>query len=231
MSLTATLDPVSAPAPDAPAARTTGLLYLGLGLTGMLGFLVVRPRLFTPDDPAAPAANLLAHESWALAGVALELGIVLTQALAALWFFKLFRPVDSFAAGAIAVFGTVNAVAVLGSAACLATALDVARDLGAADVQLLYLLSENLWAAGSLFFGLWLVPMGVAVPRSGWAPRSLGVLLVAGGVLYVLSAFVAAALPTASGAVATALAVPATVGEFWMIGWLLVRGLRRGPVA
>lgn len=232
MSLIATFDPVAAPSLDAPAARTTGLLYLGVGVTGMLGFLVVRPRLFASGDAASTTANLLAHESLALVGIALELGIVLTQALAALWFFKLFRPVDSFAAGAIAVFGTVNAVAVLGSAACLATALDVARNgLGVADVQLMYVLSEKLWAAGSLFFGLWLLPMGVAVLRSGWAPRALGILLVAGGAAYVVSAFVATALPTVSDALATALAMPATVAEFWMIGWLLVRGLRRGPGA
>ncbi len=31
-------------------ARVTGLWYLGLGLTGMLGFLVVRGRLHDPDD-------------------------------------------------------------------------------------------------------------------------------------------------------------------------------------
>ena len=228
MSLTAALEPVTTPSLDASAARTTGLLYLGLGLTGLLGFLVIRPRLFSADDPASTTTNLLEHESLALAGIALELGIVLTQALAALWFFKLFRPVGSFAAGAIAMFGTVNAVAVLGSAACLATALEVAgAPSGAADSQLMYLMSENLWTAGSLFFGLWLIPMGVAVLRSGWAPRALGMLLVVGGVAYVLSAFVAAALPMASDAVAAALTVPATAGEFWMIGWLLMRGLRR----
>ena len=58
----------------------------------------------------------------------LQLGIVLTQALAAVWFYRLFRSVDTFAAGLIAVFGMVNAAAILGSAAVLATALDVAHD-------------------------------------------------------------------------------------------------------
>ena len=61
-------------------------------------------------------------------GIVLELGIVLTQALAAVWFYRLFRRVDPFAAGLIAVFGVANAVMILGSAALLATALDVADD-------------------------------------------------------------------------------------------------------
>ena len=51
-------------------------------------------------------------------------------------------------------------------------------------------------------------------------------MLVGGGVGYVVSAFVSALAPGA-GAVSSALTVPASVGEFWMIGYLLVRGVRR----
>jgi hypothetical protein len=95
------------PAAIAPArslvrtARATGLFYLGLAITGMLGFLIIRPALFVPDDPAATLARLVEREWMARAGIALEMGIAITQALAALWFFRLFRAVDDFAAGAI----------------------------------------------------------------------------------------------------------------------------------
>ena len=87
-------------------------------------------------------------------GIVLELGIVLTQALAAVWFYRLFRSVDTFAAGLIAVFGMVNAVAILGSAALLATALDVSDDKslavsgGAAATVQLYVISGHLWGVG-----------------------------------------------------------------------------------
>src|SRR5205823_9757745 len=129
-------------------ARTTGLLYLGLAITGVLGFVLIRPRLFHPDDPAATLADLVQHESLARAGVAVELLIVLTQALAAAWFYRLFRTTHPFAARGIAAFGLVNAVAILVSAALLATAIQVAvhpfGDPAASD-QLLYLVSGNLW--------------------------------------------------------------------------------------
>ena len=68
------------------------------------------------------------HEALARIGIALELGVVVTQALVAVWFYRLFRGVDAFAAGCIAAFGLVNAAAILVSAAFLATALDVALD-------------------------------------------------------------------------------------------------------
>lgn len=227
MTLTATPDTGTAAQPDPATARVAGLLYLGLGISGMLGFLVIRPQLFAPDDPAGTVAQLLEHEALARTGIALELATVVTQVLAALWFYRLFRPVDPFAAGATAIFGTVNAVVILGSAAFLATALDAALDpVGEDTSQLMYLISENMWGVGNVFFGLWLIPMGLAALHSGWTPRPLGWILVAGGVGYLLRVFVTYLAPSA-GPVAELLIVPATVGEFWMIGWLLLRGLRR----
>ncbi|GAA1745181.1 DUF4386 domain-containing protein [Luedemannella helvata] len=210
-------------------ARATGVLYLGIAITGMLGFLIIRPRLFDPDDPAATLANLVAHESLARAGVALELGIVLTQALTAVWFYRLFRTVDAVAAGAIAAFGLINGIAILVSAALFGTAVGMAGDPvgdAAATVQTLYLLSDNMWGVGNLFFGLWLIPMGMCVLRSGWMPRPLGWVLIAGGVCYVLGGLVRYLVPGA-GILVEALAMPASVGEFWMISYLLIRGVRR----
>jgi hypothetical protein len=193
-------------------ARVTGLLYLGLAVGGALGFLVVRPMVLDGGDPAL-----------ARAGIALELFTVLTQALAAAGFYRLFHEADRFAAAGVAAFGLVNAVAVLVSAALLGAALR-----SPADAALLHLVSGQMWEAGGLFFGLWLIPMGWCVLRSGGMPRALGWVLVAGGVGYVLSTFVAAMVPDA-GPAADLLVVPATVGEFWMIGHLLVRGVRPSP--
>lgn len=210
-------------------ARTTGLFYLGIVVTAIPGILVVRPQLFAADDPDATLANLLAHGSLARAGVALELAMVVTQTLAAVWFARLFRTVDSFAASAIAAFGLVSAVVGLVSAALLGAATQVAADPfgdAAATVHLLYLASHHLWIVGALFFGLWLVPMGWCVLRSGWMPRPLGWLLVAGGAGYVISPFVMY-LARDAQAVFDAMAYPASVGELWMVGYLLVRGVRR----
>jgi hypothetical protein len=207
----------------------TGLLYLGLAITGLLGFLLIRPQLFVADDPSATLANLVEHESLARAGIALELLVVVTQALAAAWFYRLFRAADPLAASGIAAFGLVNAVAILVSAAMLATAVGLALDPvgdAAATVQLLYQVSGNLWGVGALFFGLWLIPMGRCVLRSGWMPRALGWILVGGGIGYLLSAFIRYLAPDVP-VVADALAFPATVGELWMVGYLLIRGVRR----
>ncbi len=214
-------------------ARTTGLLYLGVGITGMLGFLLIRPEIYVAGDAAATLANLVEREMLARLGIALELLVVLTQALAAVWFFKLFRTVSSTAAGSLAAFGLINSTAILSSAAFLVTALTVALDPAlapggdaAATAQLMYEMSGAFWGVGALFFGLWLIPMGYLVVVSRWMPRPLGWILMAGGVGYILSAFVVYLVPGAPGWVELAMTIPATVGEFWMMGYLLIKGVR-----
>lgn len=210
-------------------ARTTGLFYLGMVITAVLGLLVIRPRLFVADDPGATLAHLVGNGSLARAGIVLEMLMVLAQAFTAMWFYRLFRTVDAFAAGSIAVFGLISAVLGLSSAAFLATAVEAAVDpVGdtPTTVHLLYLSIGNLWGVGAMFFGLWLIPMGGCVLRSGWMPRPLGWLLIAGGAGYLLGAFIGYLAPEA-GAVVEMLAMPAHVGELWMVGYLLVRGVRR----
>lgn len=214
-------------------ARAAGLWYLGLAITGILSFLVIRPTVFDPDSAAATLQNIQDEEWRAYLGLGLELGIVMTQALAAVWFYKLMRPLNEVAAWALAVFGMVNAVAILMSSAAVGTALQVAGDESlapggdaAATVQLLWELSANSWGVGALFFGLWLIPMGWVAATSGRFPAALGWILIAGGVGYVLSAYVAYGIADSPRWLVDLLPAPASIGEFWMIGYLLVKGIR-----
>lgn len=85
-------------------ARTTGAFYLAFFVTGILGTVVVRGQLFVAHDPAATLANLTGHAWLARLDIVLELAIVLCQALTALWFYRLFRGVDGFAASALVLF-------------------------------------------------------------------------------------------------------------------------------
>ena len=213
-------------------ARLTGAAYLALAVTGALGFLVIRSALLMPGDPAATLQNLTEQSALAHGGVALEVLIVITQALAAWGFYALFRRDHPVAAFGVAVFGMANAAAILTSAALMSTALAVVADPSlapggdaAATVGLLYALSSACWTVGGVFFGLWLIPMGWFILATRRMPRVLGWLLVIGGVGYVLGAVLTVAAPQLV-TVANALAMPASIGEFWMIGYLLIRGIR-----
>lgn len=222
--------------PRLSTARWTGVFYLGLALAGFVGFLFVRNELFVPDDAAATLANLVERAPLARLGVAADLTVVVAQALAAVWFFRLFGDGQRTAAVAIAAFGMVNAAAILVATAFSASAIAVAGDVGlapggdqAGTAQLLYHMSGTFWDVGGIFFGLWLIPMGVAVLGSAAMPRALGWVLVAGGVGYVIATYVNQLAPDAPGGIEAVMVGTATIGEFWMIGYLLFFGGRSSP--
>ncbi len=210
-------------------ARLTGLAYLGLLITGALGFVVIRGQLYVSNNAAKTVSNLIERESLARLGIAVDLGAAITQALAATAFFVLFRRVHAIGAAGISAFGLVNAAVLLVAAGFSATALEVALDgsaTSAQDALLMYRLQGSVWEVGGLFFGLWLIPMGWLVLRSAYMPRLIGWLMMVGGVGYILSTFVNYLLPDVS-TISDALLVPSTLGELWMIGYLLVKGVSR----
>lgn len=201
-----------------------GLAYLGLLVTGALGVLVVRDALVVDDDAARTAANLVEREGLARVGIALDVGAALTQALVATAFFALFRRIHRSAAAAVSAFGLLGAAALTTAAVFSWSALEAALGGSADDAALLSRLQDTAWDVGGIFFGLWLLPLGWLVLHTSPMPRRLGWLLLAGGAGYVVNTFVLVLLPDAT-VLADALLLPSTIGELWMIGYLLWRGV------
>jgi hypothetical protein len=80
-----------------------------------------------------------------------------------------------------------------------------------------------------IFWGLWLLPFGMLVYKSGFIPRFFGVFLIANGLAYPIQSFAALFLPRYSGAV-SAVTFPLLFGELAIIAWLLIRGVRERPL-
>jgi hypothetical protein len=211
-------------------ARMAGIWYLILGITGMLGFLAFHPQIFISGDPEQTLKNLTERESFARARLLLEIAVVGSQAMAALWFYKLFKNINPVAAWATGIWGTVNAVVILISANAMAVAIKIANgsilapDLKVGMIQILEQISSNAWGLGGLFFGLWLIPMGYVVTSSQRMPIWLGRILILGGFGYILNTLIKYTGITST--LTDFLVIPATIGEFWMIGYLLVFGIR-----
>lgn len=209
-------------------AKLTGLFYLGLAVAGVVSYLFARDKLYVEGDAVATAANLIKDESLARIGIAAEVALVGFQAMAAVWFYKLFRKADNFSAGLIAVFGMVNAIAILIASAMWLGALNIAlagpEVLALGNAQLLFDVHEYIWQVAGLFFGMWLIPMGYVAMKAKF-PKALGWILIGGGVGYVLGTFVTILLPEQT-VLAEILPLPATVGEFWMIGYLLFKKVK-----
>jgi len=210
-------------------ARIAGVWYLVLAIAGVVGFLVLHPQIYVSGDLPQTVANLSEHETIARLRLLLEFAIVISQAMAAVYFFKLFKDIDHVASWALAAWGTMNAGVIMISAIAMGGAINVANTtLIMSDklimIQIFDQVIKNAWGVGSLFFGLWLIPMGYIVVSSQRMPLWLGRTLILGGVGYIASAFLSYAGFRFSWV--DMLTIPATIGEFWMIGYLLVFGIR-----
>ena len=212
-------------------ARITGLLYLGLAITGGLGFLLMRARLFVGRRPRRDAGQpgrarvarprrrrpRAAHRRDPGARRRVVLPAVPHRR-------RRWPPAASPPSASSTRSRSWSA------RRCWRTAVDIALDpIGDAaadrpDCSTWSAATCGAWARCSSACGSsrW----AGACSARGWMPRALGWILVGGGIGYVLSAFVGYLAPGAP-ALADALTDPATVGEFWMIGYLLVRGVRR----
>jgi hypothetical protein len=209
-------------------ARTAGIWYLILAISGILGFMVLHPQVYDAD-PNQTLTNLIEGETLGRLRLLLEFMIIVSQALTAIWFYRLFRNIDEWAALATVIWGTVNAVAILISAISMAAAIELALSSQMMEdkvvlIALLTNLISNAWDVGGLFFGLWLIPMGYIITRSRRMPVWLGRTLILGGIGYLMSTFIK--YSGISGSWIGALTIPATIGEFWMIGYLLIFGIR-----
>ena len=211
-------------------ARVTGAWYLLLAISGMLGFMIFHPQIYVTNDPGKTLSNLTNLESISRLRLMSELVIIVSQALAAVWFYKLFREIDEWSAWAIGIWGMMNAAAIMVSAISMGSAIEIAKSTVQTIpektilIHLLGNLITNAWGVGSLFFGLWLIPMGYVIIKSQRMPIWLGRVLIIGGIGYLLSTFI-----NYFGFKSTwqeFLVIPATIGEFWMIGYLLIFGIR-----
>jgi hypothetical protein len=116
------------------------------------------------------------------------------------------------------------------AAVLVATDSSYVTAFGTAGANALVLLLLDMQHYGFLiaqiFFGLWLVPMGYLAYQSGMFPKALGVALIMGGACYLVDMLAAFLVPDLGKQIHGFLAIPPTIAEVWMVGYLLVRGVK-----
>ena len=90
-----------------------------------------------------------------------------------------------------------------------------------AILVLIVLVSEVFW-------GLWLLPLGMLVFRSGFIPRLLGIWLFVNGVAYLVISSTGLMWPE-YGKVVDTVTMPVLFGEVAFMLWLLIVGARAQP--
>ena len=219
--------------PSRATARTAGLLYLVVALTGGFSMLYV-PSLIVPGNAAATANNLMAHESVLRLGIVSGLVCQVVFVFLALALYQLFRGVNhTHAAVMVALVVASVPVAFVNMLNQLAalhvlTGADYLAVFSRDQLNALMMLFLDLHGHGLLiveiFWGLWLVPLGLLVMRSRFMPRFLGVLLIIGSLGYGVDFLTRLQFPTYA-AIVSPIAGISKFGELAMILWLLIKGV------
>jgi len=216
-------------------ARVGGVLYLVIIAIGTVGEAVVRGSIVVPRDAAATAANLRSMELLWRVGVAGEVVLLTCATALALILYILLRPVSRELALA-AVFFNLMCIAIEGvAAASLASTL---FPLGSStylsaftpeQLNAMAMLSIRSHTTGFgialVFFGVECVILGYLIYRSGYMPRTIGVLMEIAGVCYVINSFALLLSPSLSSTLFPVILIPAFIAELSLALWLLVKGV------
>jgi len=222
-------------------ARRAGLLYFLFSLPGPFALIYVPGKLLVRGDAAATADRVRSSESLLRLGIAAELICFAGFIFVGLALYRLFKPVAEGPALAMLILNLVSVpisfVGILGEIAALDFAGAGGRGQflsgfnGPQRDSLAYLslrLHGQGFALAGIFWGLWLLPMGICAIRSGFIPRIVGILLIIAGCGYVASSFTDLALPQYSHAVDRVTSIT-NLGELSIIFWLLIWGARPSP--
>ena len=222
-------------------ARLIGLLYLLLSIPGAFCLLYVPSVLLVRGDAAATAHNIMASELLFRSGI---VGNLLCQAafiLVALALYRLLNEVHQELAVLMVILSVVcvpiyfvnelnhTAVLTLLSGAPSVSAIETPQRNALVMVFLDAYDNGNLVA--EIFMGLWLLPFGILVFKSGFLPRILGVLLIIGCFAYLADSIAWLLWPAYAPSVSRFASVLRAVGELPTPLWLLIMGARDQPSA
>ena len=217
-------------------ARIAGVLYLLNGILGGFALLFVYGKVYVPGDAAKTVGNLVANAGLVRTGIVADLVQATIWVFLALTLYQLLKHVSKSAASAMVVLVAIGAGIVMLNEVFGFEALRVATgavnlaSLGFAGSNALALLLVDAQHYGLLiaqiFFGLWLVPLGYLAYKSGWFPKSLGVLLIVGAAGYLVDMLAAFLVPDFGKAIHGYITIPSAIAEVSMVVYLLVIGVK-----
>jgi len=222
-------------------ARTAGLLYLVLAVTGFFSLRYVPSKLIVWDNASQTFANIVASETLfrldILAGIIGYTGFLILP----LVLYRMLSHINKTLAVGMVVLAVVSVPL---SYTYLLYKLDVltlihtsvnlnmfSADQLHAQVLLYLLFYDNGILLASIFWGLWLFPFGYLVYKSGFLPKIIGILLMVGCFGYLIDFLFHYFMGDRYDAmgISNLVRLPGSLGELGICLWLVIVGAREKP--
>jgi hypothetical protein len=212
-------------------ARATAFMFLIIFFLGMSTELFIRPGMIVSGDPAATVKNIAASEALFRLSLVSDLIRQMFLMLLPLVLYKLLKTIHKNIASLMVLFALVSvsismlnelnhfAALLLSSGAGYLTAFK-ADQLNALVMFFLELRKYGTFIPQVL--SLWVFLLGYLVFKSGFLPRILGILLMIGGLCYIVGAVLFFLFPNFDLMI---FGLFAFIGELIFYLWLLIKGV------
>jgi uncharacterized protein DUF4386 len=206
-------------------ARLGGALYLAIIVIGAWGEMFVRGRLVVSGDAAATAANIRAHEPLWRAHIAAEFFLLICAIVLLQILYILLRPAGRDLAQLAVLLNIVSIAVEAATAMTLIEALFAVEKNDAALAGLLLRSHAYGFGVALIFFGCFCLIAGFLIFRSGYFPKTIGVLMEIAGVCYLINSLALILSPALANRLFPAILLPPFIGELSLCLWLLIRGV------
>jgi hypothetical protein len=214
----------------------SGVLYLLVGIFGGFSEGFVDPKMYVAGDAAATTGNVVANAELVRLGVVAHLLDGTFFVFLAMTLYILLQHVQKSVARAMLVLVVLATGIICLNAVSEFEGLRVATDrsyavaFGSAGSNALVLLLLDTQHYGTLvaqvFFGLWLVPLGYLAYKSALFPKWLGIVLVSGGICYLVDLLAAFLVPVFGQKIHGLVVIPSAIAEVSMVLYLLIVGVK-----
>jgi hypothetical protein len=216
-------------------ARGAGILYIIMDVFMIFGGMYVYSKIYVPGDAMATVSNILASEwLFRLGFVSLLVGLILQLYLVHV-LYELFKSVEKGQANMMVILivagvslSFMNMLIQYAPILLLSNAGHLSA-FNPTQLQTLSMVSLDMYEYGLLiteiFWGLWLIPLGILVYKSGFVPKVLGVLLIVGCFGHLII-FVSTFMFPDFSKILTPIGETVTIGELPIFLWLLIKGAK-----
>jgi Domain of unknown function (DUF4386) len=216
-------------------ARLAGLFYLLHIITSIYGMIFVSSKINMTGDGIEIVENILANELLFRSGILMRLVSSVPWILLALSLYHLMLRVNGLLAKllfawmllSVPIGFVAETFNISGLMIAHAELLRSADTLQRQDWVYLFLNAYNqIVSISEMFWGLWMLPFGLLVYKSGFIPRILGILLFIGGTGYIIECIVFVLSPHHKSSVSPYTMMVGSVGEISVMFWLLIKGVK-----
>jgi hypothetical protein len=216
-------------------ARLAGFLYLIWIITGIYGIIYVPSKTLVQGNAAATANKIVDNEFIFRTGIINDIISSILWVLIVLMLYRIFKSVNEWQAKLLVALVIVQIpVAFFMQAFSIASLMifkgEILKTFEANQRQELAMLflkmNDYSIMIVEMFWGLWLLPFGQLVYKSGFIPRILGIFLIINGIAFIIHCIASLFLPNYQELIFKIATPFWTLGEISIMLWLLIKGVK-----